>query len=70
MKQTSAFKERQPDLFQTLLDHPSLRIVECTCLLKELEHHTLHYIHDALIDRGFKSEEIIESVKLYHMKGN
>lgn len=68
MKQTLAFKERQPDLFQTLLTYPNLRIVECTCLLKELEHHTLHYIHDALIDRGFSSEEIMESIKIYHSK--
>ena len=60
-----SFRETNPALFNHLVEHPSLRVVECFLHLKSLEFHTLWKVSTLLNKAGFTEEEISESMRIY-----
>lgn len=62
---TLSFKESNPALFNHLVEHPSIRVVECFIQLKSLEFHTLWHIAAMLAKCGFTAEEIADAMKIY-----
>lgn len=60
-----SFKETNPALFERLVDHPELRVVECYFQLESLQFHTLHYIAEMLQKSGFTADHISQAMKIY-----
>lgn len=60
-----SFKESHPELFNHLVEHPSIQVVECFLHLKSLEFHTLWNISAQLSKAGFTEEEISDAMKIY-----
>jgi hypothetical protein len=60
-----SLRETKPNLFNHLVEHPSIRVVECYLHLASLEFHTLWHVAEKLKNAGFTEEEISESMKIY-----
>jgi hypothetical protein len=60
-----SLQSTNPALFNRLVDHPEIKVVECFFQLESLQFHTLHYIAERLLNAGFTKEHISEAVKIY-----
>jgi hypothetical protein len=54
-----------PALFNRLVEHPEIKVVECFFHLESLQFHTLYYVVEKLLAAGFTKEHISEAVKIY-----
>jgi hypothetical protein len=64
-KNLSSLQSTNPALFNRLVDHPEIAVVDCFFQLESLQFHTLHYIVEQLIAAGFSKECISEATKIY-----
>lgn len=61
----SSLQSTHPTLFNRLVEHPEIAVVDCYFQLESLQFHTLHYIVEQLIAAGFSKECISEATKIY-----
>ena len=63
--QLQALSATNPQLYNTLLEHPEIKVVDCYFHLESLQFHTLWYIVEKLLAAGFTRPEISEAMKIY-----
>jgi hypothetical protein len=57
--------ETNPALFERLVNHPELRVVEAYFQLESLQFHTLYHIAEVLGKAGFTADQISQAMKIY-----
>lgn len=62
---TQALAETNPVLFERLVNHPDLKVVECYFQIESLQFHTLYYISELLLKAGFTADHISQAMKIY-----
>jgi hypothetical protein len=60
-----SLQSTNPTLFNRLVEHPEIKVVECYFHLESLQYHTLALISERLLAAGFTKEQISEAVKIY-----
>jgi hypothetical protein len=61
----SSLQSTNPTLFNLLVEHPEIKVVECYFYLESLQFHTLHYIAEKLLAAGFTPTDISAAMKIY-----
>lgn len=61
----SSLQSTNPTLFNRLVDHPEITVVDCYFHLESLQFHTLHYIVERLLAAGFTKSCISKATKIY-----
>jgi len=62
---TQTIAQTNPALFERLVNHPDLKVVECYFHLESLQFHTLYHIAELLGKSGFTADHIGQAMKIY-----
>ena len=60
-----SIKETNPKLFNRLVDHPNIMVVDCYCQLESLQFHTMYYVFERLLGAGYSKETIKAALAIY-----
>jgi uncharacterized protein Smg (DUF494 family) len=60
-----SLESTNPTLFNVLVDHPEIRVVECYFHLETNQFSTMWKVVEKLLGLGFTRQEISEAFKIY-----
>lgn len=57
--------ETNPTLYNCLVEHPEILVVDCYFQLESMQFHTLHWISEKLLSAGYTTDQISQAMKIY-----